>query len=192
MNVEPHDSIEELHTLVRTETNARLARRIQGVWLARRGLTCPEIMTATAAKRRTVQQWIARYNRGGIEELTDKPRCGAPRKLPAPVEQRVLQRIGSGPQPGEEVSVLNGPAIRDIIEREFGVLYSLTGLYDWLHRMGFSYLAPRGRHEKADSQAQEAFKKTSPQGWLKSLPTIPASESKSTSRTKRGSAGKGR
>jgi len=176
MNVEPHDSIEELHTLYRTEMNARLARRIQGVWLARRGQTCPEIMVVTGAKRRTVQQWIARYNRGGIHELIDKPRCGAPSKMPAHVEQQILKRIQAPPQSGQDFGLLNGPAIRDIIQQEFGVLYSLPGLYDWLHRMGFSYLAPRPRHEKADPQAQEAFKKTSRKGWLTSSPNIPASE----------------
>lgn len=176
MNVEPHDSIEDLHTLYRTERNARVARRIQGVWLARCGRTCPEILAVTGAKRRTVQQWIARYNRGGIHELIDKPRCGAPSKLPPHVEQQILQRIQVGPQSAEPIRVLNGPAIRDLIQQEFGVLYSLTGLYDWLHRMGFSYLAPRPRHEKADPQAQEAFKKTSRKGWLASPPNIPASE----------------
>jgi len=176
MNVEPHHRLEELQSLYRSETNARMARRIQGVWLARRGLTCPQIMAITGAKRRTVQQWIARYNRGGTDELIDKPRSGAPCKLPADIEQQVLERIQAGPQPADGVSVFSAATIQAMIEREYGVLYSLTGLHDWLHRMGFSYLVPRPRHEKANPQAQEAFKKTSRNGWLKLPPHIPASE----------------
>jgi len=176
MNVEPHHGIEELQDLYRTETNTRMARRIQGVCLAKRGLTCSQIMAITGAGRRTVQQWIAKYNRGGINELIDKPRSGAPSKLPADLQRQVLERIHAGPQPADGVSVFSAAAIEGMIEREYGVLYSLTGLHDWLHRMGFSYLAPRPRHEKADPQAQEAFKKTSRKCWLKSPSIIPANE----------------
>ena len=174
MNVEPHHTPEELKTLYRSEMNARLARRIQGVYLARMGRTCPEIIRITGAARRTVQKWIAKYNHGGIDELIDKPRSGAPTKLPSFVEQRVLQRIQAGPQQADVVSIFNARAIQAIIEQEYDVLYSLTGLYDWLHRMGFSYLCPRPLHEKSDPAAQEAFKKTSRKQWLKSQLSTPA------------------
>lgn len=176
MNVKPHHTPEELKRLYRTEMNAKLARRIHGVYLARMGRTCPEIMRITGAARRTVQQWLDRYNHGGIDELVDKPRCGAPTKLPASVEKQILQRIQAGPRQGDVVGVFNANAIQAIIEREYGVLYSLTGLYDWLHRMGFSYLCPRPLHEKSDPVAQEAFKKTSRKCWLKSPSIIPANE----------------
>lgn len=176
MNVESHHIPEELKTLYRTEMNARLARRIHGIYLARMGRTCPEIMSITGAARRTIQKWVARYNHGGIDELIDKPRSGAPTKLPAFVEQQVLKRIQAGPQQSDIVSVFNARAIGRIIEREYGVLYSLTGLYDWLHRMGFSYLCPRPLHEKSDPAEREAFKKTSRKQWLKSQPNIPKSE----------------
>ncbi|MCP4605360.1 MAG: hypothetical protein GY847_33375, partial [Proteobacteria bacterium] len=48
-HVESHHTTVELRTLYRTETNAKLAQRIQGVYLASKGLTCPEIMAITAA-----------------------------------------------------------------------------------------------------------------------------------------------
>jgi transposase len=176
MNVQPRHSLEELQTLYRTETDARMARRIQGVLLAKRGFTGPRIVEITGACRRAVQQWIAKYNRGGINELIDKPRCGAPRKLPSYVERQILKRIQAGPKPSDGFSVFNASAIQAMIEREYGVLYSLTGLHDWLHRMGFSYLAPRPRHEQSDPKAQEAFKKTSRGGWLKSPPNMAARE----------------
>ena len=62
MDVTDHHKIDKLHTLYCTTTDARLARRIQVVWLARRGLTCPQIMQAVGASRRAVQQWVAKYN----------------------------------------------------------------------------------------------------------------------------------
>lgn len=83
MNVLHHHTPDELRTRYRTETNARMARRIQAVWLARKGLACRRVMDATGAAQRTVFGWIAKYNRGGIDELLDRPRSGRPAFLNA-------------------------------------------------------------------------------------------------------------
>ena len=49
-----------------------------------------------------------------------------------------------------------------ILEREFGVKYSLDGAYDLLERLGYSCLAPRPRHEKNDPAAVAQFKEQAP------------------------------
>ena len=176
MNIKDHHTTKELQTLYRDQGDARLARRIHAVYLARKGWNCPEIMAIVGAGRRTVQQWVHKYNQHGIDGLTDKPRPGQPTKLPRKAESRFCQRLEAGPTKEEGVSVLNGPAIRRILEREFGVLYSRQGLYDLLHRLGYSCLCPRPQHERADPQAQEQFKKTSSKPWIKSNPPRVAKE----------------
>ena len=176
MNVESHHTPLELQNFYRTEMNAKLARRIHGVYLASRGMTCPQIMQITGAKRRTVQQWVARYNRGGLEELRDKPRPGQPQHLPRHLEPKLMQRIEAGPSPSDGVSVFSSPVIRRIIEREFGVLYSISAVNYLLHRLGYSYLCPRPKHEKSDPAAQETFKKNSRKCWLKLPSIIPANK----------------
>jgi transposase len=125
-------------------------------------------MAITAAARRTIQQWVHKYNRQGIAGLRDKPRPGTPTKLPRKKEIKLRKRIEAGPTKDDGVSVLNGPAVRRIIEREFGVLYSRQGLYDLLHRLGYSCLCPRPQHEKANMQLQAEFKKTSLRRWIQS------------------------
>ena len=144
MNVAPHHTLDQLKTLCGTEVNARLARRIDGVYLARMGRTCPEIMRITGAARRTVQQWLARYNRGGLDELFDKPRPGQPTKLPRDREGAFCRRIENGPLEADGVSALNGPAIQRILEREFGQTYSLRGVYGLLRRLGCTAHCPPG------------------------------------------------
>ncbi|MCP4612694.1 MAG: helix-turn-helix domain-containing protein [Planctomycetes bacterium] len=176
MNVESHHTTVELRTLYRTETNAKLAQRIQGVYLASKGLTYPEIMALTAAARRTIQQWVHKYNKESIAGLRDKPRPGTPTKLPRKKEIKLKKRIAAGPTKADGVSVLNGPAIRRILEREFGVLYSRQGLYDLLHRLGYSCLCPRPQHEKAKPQLQAEFKKTSSKRWIPSNQSTQAKE----------------
>ena len=161
MNVKSHHTLDKLLKLYKTESNPKLARRVHAVYLAQEGLTCPEIMKIIGAGRRTIQKWIKRYNQGGIEQLKDKPRPGQPTKLPRQMEQTFCQRIQAGPLEEDGVCVLNGPAIKRLLEREFGVVYSLWGVYYLLHRLGYSCLCPRPRHEKADLKAQQEFKKIS-------------------------------
>ena len=174
MNLKDHHTTQELQTLYRTEKNARLARRMHAIYLAAKGLSCTQIMTITGAARRTIQQWVRKYNKHRIDGLKDKPRPGQPTKLPRRDEPRFCKRIEAGPTKKDGVSVLNGSAIRRILEREFGVLYSQQGLYDLLHRLGYSCLCPRPQHEKADAQLQQRFKKTSSKCWIKSDQPIPA------------------
>ena len=191
MTVDPHNTLNQLQRLYRTQTNARLARRIQGVYLAKMGLACPQIMKITGCARRTVQQWLAKYNKGGLDELSEKPRPGQPTKLPRHREQEFCRRLETGPTKKDGVSVLNGPAIHRILEREFGVLYSVQGLYDFLHRLGYSCLCPRPQHEQADRQAQETFKKNSPKYWTKSPNSTRTRQSRSGSKMKPALASRG-
>lgn len=176
MNIKDHHTTKELKTLYRGQEDARLARRIHAVYLASKGWSCLDIVAITGAGRRTVQQWVHKYNKHGIDGLTDRSRPGQPTKLPRKAESRFCKRIEAGPTKEDGVSVLNGPAIRRILEREFGVLYSRQGLYDLLHRLGYSCLCPRPRHEKADPQLQEQFKKTSSKHWIKSSQHMVAKE----------------
>ena len=174
MNVKPNHALTELQRFYRTEKNARLARRIQGVYLAGKGLTCSQIMDITGASRRTVQQWVHHYNTGGIEALRDSPRPGQPTKLSRSQERAFRKRIEAGPTDKDGVSVFSGSVIEHILEDEFGASYSLWGTYHLLHRLGYCCLCPRPQHENADPQRQAEFKKTSSKRWIKSNPNIPA------------------
>ncbi len=176
MDVSEHHEVDELYTLYRATTDARLARRIQAVWLARRGLTCPRIIQAVGASRRTIQQWIAKYNRGGIDELLDKPRSGRPAFLNAKQQKQLARRIQAGVTKGDSLCVFTGPLVEAWVEREYGVLYSLRGIQRLLRRLGFSYLCPRPAHEKSDPKAQAAFNKSSRKHWTKSPATTPTGE----------------
>lgn len=172
MKVKDYHTPKELQNLYISEKDAKLAHRVQGVYLASKGMTCPEIMKVTGFSRRTIQQWIAKYNKGDIDALKDSPRSGQPPKLSRQQEKALCKRIESGPTKADGVSVLNGPVVRQILEREFGVVYSLWGVYHLLHRLGYSCLCPRPEHENADPQLQKEFKKTSSRRWISSNQSI--------------------
>ena len=150
------------------------------------GQTAPDIATALSSSRRTVQEWVYRYNALGLDGLVDH-RGGNHRHLTREQEKKVcahIDRVATDPQGG----IRRGEDLRQWIQQQFGVLYTLTGVYELLHRLGYSCLMPRPRHAQSDPAAQAEFKKKPAAKWLKSPEPTRANVSKSGSRTKRGSA----
>jgi transposase len=171
MHIEAHESMEELKGWVKKQKGGRTRLRGQAVVLAREGKTAPEIVSALGAARRAVQQWVARYNRGGVEALKEGRHSGKPPRLKAEQHEKLKARLDAGALPEDEVCSLRAADVKRILEKEFDVIYSLKGTYKLLHRLGYSYLAPRPRHPKAaDEPTRDAFKKTL---WLSSRRSEP-------------------
>jgi transposase len=165
MTVKGYKSVKELLRLAKSQTNARFARRIQAVALAKQGYTCAAITQITANSRRAIQSWVEKYNAHGLDGLKEQHRSGRQPKLSTTRCQRFCSRIDAGPADKEAVATLYGKDIQKILNNEFGIVYSLNGVYQLLHRLGYSYLTPRPQHQKADIKAQQDFKKTSAGGW---------------------------
>ena len=70
---------------------------------------------------RAVQDWVAQYNRGGLEALHERPRTGRPPRLAAAEVPRFRDRLEAPPTPEDGVCTLRGPDVRRILEEEFGV-----------------------------------------------------------------------
>lgn len=192
MHVEDRHGLDELRRLARGAQKARMRIRLQAIVLARQGRTFQEIAKTLDAGSRSVQGWVKRYNQHGVDGLQHRPGQGRPWKLSAPDRDRLCARIEAGPCKGDSVCTLRGKDILSILQKEFGKLYHLNGVYGLLHRLGYSSLAPRPRHRHADPEAQEAFKKNSLRGWKRSAPHTPMKKSKSGSKTKHDSGNKAR
>jgi transposase len=192
MRVADHHSEQQLQQLADQEPRADLAKRLRTITLAKRGYTAPEIATCTGFSRRVVQTWVARYNGAGLAGLETK--TGRGRKPPLTPEEvdQLKQRLDAGALPDDGVCTLRGKDVRRILEHEFGQLRSLNAVYGLLHRLGYSSLVPRPQHPQADPAAQEEFKKNSTSDSRRSKRNIPIAGSKSSTKTKRGSASKGR
>ena len=81
--------------------------------------------------------------------------------------------LEAGPEASEGIAAFNGPIIREKIQERFGKLYSLPGVYAFLHRLGYNDLMPRTTHPDTDPAALEAFKKKNcPSVWLSSKQPI--------------------
>lgn len=153
---------QRLVDLVRREKKALPRDRWRAVLLAMDGHDAPTIAGMLGRARRSVQDWAYAYRDGGLDAVQPKPQPGRPTKLPREREPELIARLDAGPREGDAVCTLRGKDVVRILEHEFGVRYSLDGVYDLLERLGYSCLAPRPRHEKSDPAKQQEFRAAAP------------------------------
>ena len=158
MLVTDNHSLAQLQVLADAILQKRSWKRVQAVILAKQGWTASHIAQSLGCSLRAVKNWVAQYNRGGIEALREQPRPGRPRSLDPEHYPRLKQRLDAPPTPEDGVCTLRAADLRKILEREFGVLVGRQAVYDLLHRLGYSDLMPRPHHEDANPEVQEFFK----------------------------------
>jgi transposase len=158
MFVADHHTPEQLHHLAQAIPQKRLWRRAQAVVLAKQGRTAQDIADALGCSLKAVKNWVAQYNRGGIEALHERPRGGRPPRLDPQEYPRLKQRLDAPPRPEDGVCTFRGHDVQRILGEEFGAPMSLQAVYDLLHRLGYNDLMPRPHHEDANPEVQEFFK----------------------------------
>lgn len=177
MKVDWKDASDErrLVELVAASADAKQRDRYRVVLIAGRGLgdraelEREQIAAAVGRSRQFVDQWVGRYRKGDIDALVPKRQKGAPRRLSSEQEAQLCAMLDAGPPPEEGISAYNGPILKEKIEQQFGKVYSVNGVYNLLHRLGYNDLMPRPHHPDTDPAALEEFKKkSSPSVWLTS------------------------
>jgi transposase len=153
---------ERLREQVRTETSAKRRDRYRAVLLALDGATKKQICQMLGRSVHFVQDWVYGYRDQGMDGLKGGQYQGRPSKLTPAAEQQLRERLDAGPRPEDGVCTFHGSDIRRILDVELGVLYSNSGAYNLLGRLGYSSLVPRPRHPKNDSEEAEKFKASAP------------------------------
>jgi transposase len=173
MNVEPREvgDVQELRRRVGTEVNAKQRDRYRAVLLALEGQATAEIQEKLGRSKNFVQRWVYAYRDGGLEAVRAKKPPGIAPKLPREQEQPFLERIT------DTQEILRGPDIVALLEKEFGVRYTLQGAYDLLHRLGYEPLKPRPVNPKKIAEAEQVWRNCAP---LLSRPLKPLTRTKSS------------
>jgi transposase len=179
MNVIPQSlsDPDELRRRIRKEHNAKQRDRYRSVQLALAGHTAPQIAEKIGRSRRFVQRWVYAYRDAGLNAIAATKQTGQPTKLPRHQEKVFLNHLAA------EQRILRGRDIAKMLEKHFGVTYTVQGAYDLLHRLGYEPLKPRPVNPKKDPKAEEAFKQAAPLLSKPSETNTPISKSKFGSRT---------
>ncbi|MGH2855770.1 MAG: winged helix-turn-helix domain-containing protein [Solirubrobacteraceae bacterium] len=151
-----------LEDLVDAEPNAKQRDRYRVALLALQKEPTEEIMRMLRRSRGFVQRWAYAYRDGGIGALLPQKPKGRPVILAREKESEFLARIDAGPTEVDGVCAFTCHDARRILEEEFQAKYTYEGARCALHRMGYTPLRPRPRHEDHDPAAIEAFKRSAP------------------------------
>jgi len=158
----------------------RLATRVKNAAQARRLLAIAAVLDSAAREeaakiggmdRQTLRDWVIRFNDQGPDGLINKWSPGAPGKLSKEHKAFLARLVEEGPIPAVH-GVVRWRAC-DLIMRlheEFGISVSDDTVYRALRELGFSHVSARPKAYKQDPEAMEAFKKTFPPAWPRSVP----------------------
>jgi len=173
MKVKLHDlaDLSALQERVRSERDAKQRDRLRAVLLAAEGEDGKELEGDDIAKRlsrspRFVDQWLARYRKGGLDAIKPGKAKGQKPKLPVEEHATFKARLLGGPTNADDgVCTLRGVEAKRILLQEFGVEMGLSGVYELMHRLNLSCLKPRPQHRKNDPKAVA--------DWLERAPFLP-------------------
>ena len=154
MNWREEDTDERLTYLYKEEKNDKMRTRLHALSLLRRGYRATEVASLFRISYRTVLRWLEWYRNGGLQEVLSHKQGGSGKKCFLDDKQReVLQtEVARG-------IFRTANEIRNWITERFSVRYRPKSIYGLLYRLGCSPKVPRPRHEKADIELQEHWKK---------------------------------
>jgi transposase len=144
---------------VNTAARARReAVRQQAAALFERALSTSQIAAQLRVSDKSVREWRRRWAAGGTAALTSAGPGGAGCKLSTQQRDLLAAALDEGP-------VAHGWAdarwtlarVAELIERRFGVGYTLRGVSYLLHRMGYSLQVPARRAIERDQQAIQTW-----------------------------------
>src|SRR5215218_10131926 len=155
----------ELRRLAKTERDLRVARRLLAIAAALEGMSREAAARVAGMDRRTLRDWVIRYNRGGPAGLSDHWGDGRPCRLTEGQQATLKAIVLRGPDPAlDGVSAWRLVDLCRIVRERFGVAYGETGMGKLMRGLDLSWQTPRPRHAGADEAAQERFEKGASRG----------------------------
>ena len=136
------------------QTDPRARDRLQTVRLATTGrYTHEEIASAVGRARSTVQQWLERYEAGGLDRLLERQK--APGRQSELQDPQVQAQIQAGLQSGRWRTA---GQLAAWLGQEHGIKRAAGSLYYWLGKVGGVLKVPRPAHLKQDPAARAEFR----------------------------------
>jgi transposase len=128
----------------------RQADRVKAVIALSKGWSAAQVAEILLLDEKTSRHYFERYQQGGLAALLDDNYSGAEPKLDTH-QMRELEGYL------EEHILPDAKSVIAHIDKQYGVRYSVSGVTDLLHRLGFSYKKPTHIPGKQDPVKQRAF-----------------------------------
>ena len=146
----PTEKIAELERLHRSLRDKRQADRIKAVIALSKGWSAAQIAEILLFDEKTSRKYFERYQQDGLPALLDDNYSGAEPKLDEHQMSELQAHL-------EEYIFPDAKSVIAYIQKQYRINYSLSGVTDLLHRLGFSYKKPTHVPGKQDPAKQQAF-----------------------------------
>jgi transposase len=145
-----------LHELYQQEHDHQDRRRLQTLWLLRKGYKQEEAADAVGIHRRTVQRWVAWYREGGLAEVLDRRHGGYRSRSQAKLTEEQEQALKEAAREEGFRTIWDGVAW---VQKTYGVEYTYWGMRWVFERLDLKKKVPRRIAPQASEEEQEAWKK---------------------------------
>ncbi|MDI6720838.1 MAG: helix-turn-helix domain-containing protein [Candidatus Aenigmarchaeota archaeon] len=155
----PTTPSKKLERLYRNEKDAKAKTRLLAALHRKDGKSIDKIAEIMHQKRPTVHDWLTKFNERGTDAKTDPKRPGKKPFLTHAQRKQLVKRLEKGP-PHNPSGLWTSKEVRNMIHKQYGILYGKTNIWNILIATGFTLLTPRKKHYKSASIEEiEAFKK---------------------------------
>lgn len=142
--------LSELWVAHQAESNKRSADRLKAVYLLGKGWNVPVIAKALLLSENSIRNYYEAYTKGGVNGLLMTHYESNHEYLSEADQKRLEKHL-------EKVVYLRVEDVVRYVEKVFKVTYSINGMRDLLHRMGFVYKKPKLSPSKVNRQKQLRF-----------------------------------
>jgi transposase len=140
---------------------ARYDHRLHGMLLVTAGQSCREVAQLFGEDATTVQRWVRRFEKGGLEALREGERPGRPRMLDARQWRKLATELRRTPREvGLDATLWDGPLLSEHLGRSYRVELGVRQCQRVFRQMGFRLRKPRPQVAQSDPVRVAAVKKT--------------------------------
>lgn len=145
-----HEEILALKAVHRKTKERYAADRIKAIVLLGSGWTLEQVSEALLLDSETLRNYLSTFKKGGAEALLERHYKGSSAKL-------TIEQLASVKQHLQEVTYLTVAAIVAYVKKTYSVVYSISGMTELIHRLGFVHKKPDMAPGRVDVAKQLEF-----------------------------------
>jgi transposase len=142
--------------------NARYNHRLHGILMICNGYSCTDVAKLFGQNRRTIQEWVNRFQNHGFSGLEDRERSGRPPRLTDAMCTKLGTALRKSPRDfGYTQNLWDGKLLSHHILAQYNVHLSVRQCQKLFTKLGFRRRKPRPMIAHGDPIVQRAYKKNS-------------------------------